>query len=263
MNGPTGTPLSLLTFAPMVDSECSRLLLAHYRVDYVERDHLLESSAMLTLFHGGYGRVPLLYGSGVSLTSPRRIAEHFEPLQPPARRLIPEEGPLRDDMEAAWRRYNDDMGADTAAFAYHYLLPRRALMEPIFTAPLPGGGKKLPPWRYPMMKGMLQMLLRLGPERAQKAHDRIRTIFDETGKRIADGRPYVCGDRLTLADAGLASAAAPLLLPRGYGARMPALDEVPEPLRSAMAALRAHPVAGFVQRLYDTAFGRTREAAPS
>ena len=35
-DGATSTPLALLGFAPMIDSELSRLVLGHYGIPYVE-----------------------------------------------------------------------------------------------------------------------------------------------------------------------------------------------------------------------------------
>jgi hypothetical protein len=58
-SGSSPTLPTLLTFAPMVDSETSRLLLAHYGIAYRESDHLFGWVSLLTLLHGG-GLVPLL-----------------------------------------------------------------------------------------------------------------------------------------------------------------------------------------------------------
>ena len=86
---PGAPPLTLLTFAPMVDSETTRLLLHYYGIAYRERDHLFAWVSVVTLFHGGTGKVPLLYGRGLRVTSPRSIAEHFDAALPPERKLIP------------------------------------------------------------------------------------------------------------------------------------------------------------------------------
>ena len=243
-------PPTLLTFAPMVDSELSRLLLAHYGISYLEEDHLFGWVSLLTFFHGGYGRVPILYGKNVRLTAPRPIAEHYDPLAPPERRLIPADGQLAQQVQADWHRYNDEMAADTAVFAYFHLLPLRELMSPIFAAAVPPREAQWTHDVYPLLRGLFRTLLRLGPKRAEAALARIRTIFAETDARVADGRPYLCGDRLTLGDLALASAAAPLLLPAGYGAKLPAVELMPSVLRSAIRELRRQPTGEFVQRLY-------------
>ena len=252
-------PLTLLTFAPMVDSEFSRLLLAHYAVNYRERDHLLAKASLLTFAHGGYGRIPLLYGRGVHLTSPRRIAEHFERLGPAERRLMPADAALAKQVEADWRTYNDGLALATARFAYFHLLPLRELMSKIFAKPLSMDEAEGVRSAYPSLAALLRLLLRIAPERADAALAQIRAVFAETDARIADGRPYLCGERLTLGDLALASAAAPLLLPIGYGAKMPDVALMPMPLRGVVHELRARPTARFVQRLYAEGFSAARK----
>jgi glutathione S-transferase len=251
---PGGPPATLLTFAPMVDSETSRLLLRYYGVDYRERDHLFGWVSLVTLLHGGNGNVPLLYGRGVKVTSPRAIAEHFDAALPPERKLIPVAGPLKDEVEKGWQSYNGGIGADMAVFAYHHLLPAKALMAPVFAAPVPRFQAMLVPLVYPLLRAAFTKLLKLSPEHAEQAFGRILAIFDATGALLADGRRYLAGGRLTLADIGLAGASAPLLLPPGYGATMPAVEAMPPVMRAAVETLRAHPTGAYVKRLYEEGF---------
>jgi glutathione S-transferase len=262
-----GARPTLLTFAPMVDSETSRLLLVHHRIDYVERDHLFGWVSLLAMLHGGSARIPLLYGGGLRLVGPRRIADHFDEKLPEAQRLIPREAPLAAQVESDWQSFNGEIGADTAVFSYFHLLPERALMRPIFAAPVPAAEAALTPAVYPLLSAMFRKLLRLTPERAGNAAARIRRIFDETGRRIADGRPYLCGDRMTLGDIALAAASAPLLLPPGYGAKMPPVEAMPAPVAALISELRAKPTGRFVDRLYATGFAAARtlpaEAPPA
>jgi glutathione S-transferase len=253
-----GAGRTLLTFAPMVDSETSRLLLAHYRVDYAERDHLFGWASLLTLLHGGYGQVPLLYGRGLRVTGPWGIVGHFDASAPPERKLIPDDPALAASAKADWERFNGEIGADAAVFAYFHLLPQRALMVPIFAAPVPPTEARLTPFFYPLLSGLFRLLLRLSAPRAEQAQCRIRALFDETGDRIADGRPYLCGERITLGDIALAAASAPLLLPAGYGATMPAREAMPAPLADFADELRAHPTGRFVARLYATGLAAAR-----
>lgn len=248
-------PPTLLTFAPMVDSETSRLLLNYYGVGFRERDHLFGWVSLVTLFHGGNGKVPLLYRRGLRKTSPRPIAEHFDASLPPERKLIPTEGPLKDQVEKDWQTFNGGIGTDMAVFAYYHLLPEKALMVPVFAEPVPRIQAKLLPFVYPLLRGLFTLLLRLGPKRAEEAFGRILAIFDQTAPRLADGRRYLVGDRLTLSDLSLAAASAPLLLPPGYGAKMPAVEAMPAAMRTAVEALRAHPTGAYVKRLYAEGVG--------
>lgn len=243
--------LTLLTFAPMVDSETSRLLLARYGIAYHEDDRMVGMSSLLTLFHGGNGLVPLLYGGGVKLTSPLPIAQHFDPLAAVGLRLIPDDAATAAQAMADWATFNGGMGADVAQFAYFHLLPEEALMAPIFAEPVPPVEARLTPPLYPAMRWLIGKLLKLSASNAARAADNMRRTYDETDHRVADRRPFLCGARMTLGDVALAAAAAPLLQPRGYGAKMPPIDRMPAPVLALIEEFQARPTAAFVQRLYD------------
>lgn len=250
-------PVTMLTFAPMVDSETTRLLLRHYGIPYGERDHLFGWVSLLTLLHGGYGAVPLVYRPGMRLTGPRPLADRCDAALPAGARLVPPERDAARQVEADWATFNGGMGADTAVFAYFHLLPARALMSPIFAAPVPPREARLTPAVYPVLSLLFRALLRLTPARAAQAADNIRAAFDATDRRIADGRPYLCGDRLTLGDIALAAASAPLLQPPGYGAKMPPVEAMPAAVTDLVRELRTHPTATFVDRLYREQLGGT------
>jgi glutathione S-transferase len=255
------TPFTLLTFAPMVDSETSRLLLAHYDASYVERDHMFGWVSLLAMLHGGGAFIPYLYGGGLKLTGPRPIADHFDPALPEPSRLIPADAALSAQVEADWKTFNGQMGADTAVFSYFHLLPERKLMSPIFADPVPPIEALLTPILYPVLRMAFTKLLHLSPEAAAAAEARIRSTFADTDKRVADGRPYLCGERMTLGDIGLAAASAPLLLPPGYGAKMPPIEAMPAPVAALMRDLQQSPTGGFVKRLYSTGFAAARQRA--
>jgi glutathione S-transferase len=245
---------TMLTFNPMVDSETTRLVCRYYGIEVDERDHLFGWVSLLTLLHGGHGVIPLVYGEGFALTSPSEVVRHFDPTLPPERRLSPAEEPLAAEITEDWKTYNGGMGRDIAVFSYFHLLPERALMEPIFAAPVPAFEAKLVPLVYGLLSKLFTKLLQLSPQNAAEAADRMRATFVATDRRIADGRRYLCGDRLTLGDLALCAASAPLLLPRGYGALMPAPEALPPAARALSEELRAHPTGDFVQRLYDSGF---------
>lgn len=239
----------LLTFAPMIDSETTRLVCRWYGIDYVEEDHLFGWASLLTLLHGGYGRVPLLHGRNLKLSGPRPVVDRFDPLAAPQRRLLLA-GPDGASVEADWDAYNGRLAGDVAVFAYYHLLPARELMIPIFAQPVPPAESRLTPRVYPLLRTLFTVLLQLGGSRAEIAERRIRTVFAATDRRLADGRNFLCGERLTLGDIAFAGAAAPLLQPAGYGARMPDVADMPPAMRAMIKDLRAHRVARYVEQVY-------------
>jgi glutathione S-transferase len=241
----------LLCFAPMVNVELARLVLGHYPFAYRESDHLFGWSSLLTLFHGGYGEVPLLHGAGLPpLSGPRPIALHLDPMYVPECRLVPREQPLRSIVEADWKRYMASLGSDVAVVCYYHMLPNRPVMTELFARGLPPGEKRVLPKVYPLLRWLFTLLLRLKPGRVQDALLRIRLAFDAIDRRIADGRAFLVGDRLTLSDLSLAAASGPLLLPPDYTAPVPRFEQMPAELQEIVRELRARPTGAFVAAIY-------------
>lgn len=246
-----GAPI-FRTFQPMVNSECGRLILRCHQIAYRERDDLPGWGNLRSILRTGKFELPVLYGRGLNLSTPRVMVEHFDAAAPPERRLIPVAEPQRSEVEADWALFNGGMGAWTAQYAYYHLLKDRRLMSRIFATPVPHMQSKLAGPLYPLIRKVIGLGVTLSPEQSVAALDQIRAAFDKAEKKIADGRPFLAGDRITLADIALASGSAALLLPRGYEAALPRLDEMPQPLRAGMEELRARPIAPFVQHIYDS-----------
>jgi glutathione S-transferase len=243
-------PLTLLTFAPMVDSELCRLVLAHYAVAYRESPHVFGWGSILSLWHGWTPVIPLLYGNGFRLSGPRSIVNHYEDVCSHDKMLVPSQQPLRTHVEDDWNLYNGELALYTAVVAYFHLLPHPDILTEVFFRGVPAEEVRVFGHTYPLQRLMFETLLRLNPARAQDALARIRTIFAITDKRIADGRRYLAGDTLTLSDLSLAAAAASLLLPDGYAAPIPPFEVMPAEMKAIITEMRGHPTAGFVQRIY-------------
>jgi glutathione S-transferase len=244
-------PYSLLTFAPMVNSELCRFVLMHYATPYRERPHTFGWGCLLALGRCGSLEVPAFYGSGLRLTGPRQLVEHFDQSCPTDRMLLPSRQPLRIQVERDWDLYNGQLAAHSAVLAYFHLLPHRELMiEPFFRGVPKTEASVFRP-TYPFLRGLITIFLQLSERKAKDALVRIRMLFDTTDMRLRDGRPYLVGDRVTLGDLSLATAAAPLLLPRGYGSPIPPLERMPNDYAKVVEEMRQHPTAAFVQRIYD------------
>ena len=92
--------------------------------------------------------------------------------------------------------------------------------------------------------------LAVGPNTVERDTPRVRAEFDLVAERLADGRRYLCGDRFTAADLTFASLAAAVVIPPEYGTPLPQPDVLPEPVASAVRAMREHPAGAFALRLF-------------
>jgi glutathione S-transferase len=249
---PNGGTRTLVSFAPMIDSELARLVLAHYAVGYWEERHLFGVASVVSLARAAKIQVPVLCGGGLRLAGPRAMVDRFELTCPVERKLLPAAQSLNSQVEADWARFHGRLATETAVFAYFHLLPHPGIMMAPLCQGLPAiEATALRSWAYTPMRQLLTLLLRLSAARAADALVRIRSGFDYIDNLVADGRRYIVGERLTLSDMALVTAVAPVLLPVGYGAPAPPLEAMPAAMTSVITELRARPTAAFVQRFYD------------
>jgi glutathione S-transferase len=250
MDGAADTPLSLLTFAPMIESELDRWILIHYGAPFHEEPHVFGFAWIHSLWHGKTLFLPVLYGQGLSLATPRALVDHFEPICPIEKRLFPADSFLAARVNADSTHFHGTLSDATAVLGYYYLLPHRAILIEPFSRGVPRFEASALPLIYPVLAALFKFLLKLTPANAADALTRTRALFDETDKRLADGRQYLVGDRLTYSDLTLATAAAPLLLPEHYGSPIPPFASMPAELQAIITELRQHETARFVERIY-------------
>jgi glutathione S-transferase len=240
----------LITFPPSLDCELARFLLQHYRIEYEEQPHAFLFSFFATLRHGGTVIFPLLYNETTKLIGPQCMSNYFDQHCAPELRLLPASAPEKAQVKSDWSLFNGTLAFATAVFAYYHLLPYRQLM----IRPLSQGGpafeQRAVQRAYPVFAGALRILLRLTAKRAQQSLDQARAVFGQVATRLADGQEFLVGERLTLSDLAFAVAAAPLVLPRTYGAPIPTIDEMPAPLQAAVSEMRSYVAGQYALRIY-------------
>ena len=249
-SGSTRDPV-LITFPPSLDSELARFLLEHYGIQHQERPHALIFSFFVTLWHGRTVIFPLLYGDSFRLVGPRAMSEYFDARCAPDTKLWPADEAHRRQVERDWTDFNHTLAFATARFAYYHLLPLRNLMIRPLSRDAPGFERKTVQLAYPVFAGLLRALLWLTAKHAQASLDQVKTIFQAVEERLATGKRFLVGDRLTLSDIAFADAAAPVVLPRTYGGPIPPLAEMPAAIQEVVSEMRSRPAGAFALRIYE------------
>jgi glutathione S-transferase len=166
------------------------------------------------------------------------------------RRLYPDDADLRREVEELEELFDTKLGPHTRRAAYFYLLPERQILLETVLHCASGFDRSVFKGLFPLIRFLMRRGMRITPESTARSIDRVREVFDTAGQRLADGRRYLVGDGFTAADLTFAALASPVLMPRGYGAPLPSLAELPEPVLPLVEEMRATEAGAFAQRLY-------------
>lgn len=251
----------LVTIAISHYCEKARWALDRAGLGYVESAHYPNVHYLESFAVARSPRVPILVDDGRVIADSTAILRHADGLLPPEARLFPE-GPRAREVEALEDRFDEALGPPARLWAYWGWFERMPVALAYAGHGTPRLERALAPLLSGLMRRMTSARFRITPERAAEALVQIDAIFEETGARLADGRPYLAGERFTAADLAFAALSAPVLLPPGHGAPLPPAESAPPAMRAEIERLRGTPAGAFALRLYARERRETAEGTP-
>jgi glutathione S-transferase len=166
------------------------------------------------------------------------------------RPLYPAEDGQRREVKELEDVFDTTLGPHTRRVAYFHLLPHTRLFLDAALHRASSRDRVVFRSSLPLMKLLLRRGMRITPEGAARSLERVREVFEKVGQRLAEGRRYLVAERFTAADLSFAALASPVLLPRGFGAPLPSLAELPGSVLPLIEEMRDTDAGGFAQRLY-------------
>jgi glutathione S-transferase len=205
----------------------------------------------LPIFHyaavrraGAKRTVPILVDGATKLTDSTDIIAYADARKPGT--LL---GPA--DALAVEDELDRQLGPAARRWGYFQLLPRRDMDDRI-TQGVPRWQSRAFKVARPLLVQMLKRGLNVTPEGAARSEAKLDETFAKLSDRLADGRPYLCGDRFSVADLTLASLAAPVLQPPEHPFALPASVELAPPARAKIAGWRGSRAGQHALKMYAT-----------
>jgi glutathione S-transferase len=230
--------------------ELARWTMDRLGVAYAEERHAPVFNTLAARRHRGGMVVPVVDIGASSLTDARQVVDYYEGGAPEALRLYPADPAARTEAQELFDECYDVLGVAVRAWAYAYQLPRRASTTRAWIDGVPWHERWIVSLAYPLIARRLGKGLKLHAGSVPEQRVIIDASLERLGARLADGRRYLAGDRLTAADLALATLIAPAVYPPEYRGPLPPLAELPEPMRREIDEIRPHPVAQLALRLY-------------
>jgi glutathione S-transferase len=114
---------------------------------------------------------------------------------------------------------------------------------------VPGWEDRFIRYGLPFAKRFIARALEITPGIEREDESTVWAEFDWVAEVLADGRPYLLGERFTAADLTFAALAAPIVLPAVYGVALPPIESLDAPTAALIARGREHPAGAYALRL--------------
>jgi glutathione S-transferase len=241
---------TLLTITISHYCEKARWGLDRAGIAYEERRHAPGFHVIAARRRSGKSGTPILATADGVISDSTNILIWADNRAAPGRALYPKDPSARAEVLALEDQFDEDLGPHVRRVAYHHLLSAARLILPLWTHGVPTHERLLMPLIFTPLRALARRGMRIDAAGAARSIDKVRTIMNNVGDMLKDGRPYLTGGEMTAADITFAALAAPILWPEGYGVPLPPLHSIPPELMALVRELRDTPAGAFGLRLY-------------
>lgn len=242
--------LRLITIPISHYCEKARWALERVGIPYREERHVQGVHQIVAWRAGGRVTVPVLVTPAGALTDSADILAWVDERTPPELRLFPAERARRTAVEDVCRRLDEELGPRGRRLMYVHMLPRPELALRFNNAGVPLWEDRAIRIGWPVASRYVKHVLDIRPGVELQDEAAVWRELDFVASLLADGRPYLCGERFSAADLTFAALCAPLIVPCEYGVELPQPEALPVELAEIVCRAREHPAGRHALELY-------------
>ncbi|HEY2215893.1 MAG TPA: glutathione S-transferase family protein, partial [Solirubrobacteraceae bacterium] len=230
--------------------EKARWSLGRAGIAYREERHVQGIHRLAARRAGGGATVPVLVTPDGVIGESHEILLWVDGQMAPERRLFPEEPDERAEVERLCRRFDEVLGPRGRRLMYANLLRDRPLALRFNNDGVPRWEARTIRYGWPAIELVVKRVLDIRPGIEREDEPAVWGELDFVQGLLADGRPFLCGDRFTAADLTFASLSAAIVVPPVYGVTLPQPDEMQADTAALVMRAREHPAGAFALSLF-------------
>ncbi|MGK7908818.1 MAG: glutathione binding-like protein [Synechococcus sp.] len=242
----------LLSFPPSTGCELARWAMQLYGLEFSEEWHTVPFLQQRSQQVGTTDKsFPIIYKGDNVYSSSITGLGYLESIVPSDRKLVPANLSQAQSVLQLWTASFYTLGQYAGPWAYSYLLPVRDIMVPVFGHNCPANEKEFVETSYPTVANLVGGALKIGPDTAKEAMVAIERMFSLIDGLLQDGREFLIGNRLTIADMSFACLGVPLVWAPGFDGALPPLEKTPNEIQTTVAKFRNRLSGKFILRMFE------------
>jgi glutathione S-transferase len=242
--------LRLVTIPISHYCEKARWALGRAGMVYREERHVQGIHRLAARRAGGGNTVPVLVTPDGAIGESAEILAWVDERTPPEHRLFPAKPRARLEVEGLCRRLDEVLGPKGRRLMYVHMLAAPELALGFNNEGVPDWEDRAIRVGWPFAKGVVERALKITPGVEIEDEAAVWREFDFVAELLADGRPYLCGDRFGAADLTFAALSAAIVVPPEYGVPLPQPDVLPGGMAALAERFREHPAGRYALGLY-------------
>jgi len=242
--------LRLITIPISHYCEKARWALERVGIAYHEERHVQGIHQLAARRAGGGVTVPVLVTPERAIGESREILEWVDARTPAEHRLIPAEPEARREVDRLCTRFDEQLGPQARRLMYVHIFAQPKLALGFNNQGVPAWEDRTLRCGWPVMVRFVERALEIRPGVEIEDELAVWRELDDVAETLADGRPYLCGERFTAADLTFAALSAAVMMPPQYGVPLPRPDQLSAPLRALVERAREHPAGRYALALF-------------
>jgi glutathione S-transferase len=243
--------LRLITIPISHYCEKARWALQRAEIPYREERHVQGVHILYARRAGGGRTVPVLVTGERAIGESQEILEWVDGRLAAERRLFPAEPWERAEVERLCARFDAELGPRGRRLIYVHMLADKPLAIRFNNEGVPGWEAFAMRHGWSAIGLVICRALGIRPGIEREDEPIVWRELDFAAELLADGRPFLCGERFTAADLTFAALSAPLVVPPTYGVRLPQPEEMQPQTAAMVRRAREHPAGAYALSLFE------------